>query len=129
MTKLTFPGPDKRDGVFVNSQEEIHMASMTQTDRNQLSRYDLQDSHPRLTEVGERGTKILAALTLIFIGVLAALTYAAVQVFDGWHHLIVLADIAIIFFAIATWAVTRPPAEVESDTAFIPQGMRPTKKS
>ena len=31
------------------------------------------------------------------------LTVAAVQVFDGWHHLIVIADIVIVIVAIAVW--------------------------
>jgi len=105
------------------------MSSMTQTDRNQLSRYDLQEKHTRLTHVSERGTRILAGLTVVFIGVLAALTYAAVQVFDGWHHAIVIADIGIVLAAVAVWMQSMSgPAEIEADTSFIPQGMRPTKK-
>jgi len=105
------------------------MSSMTQNDRNQFSRYDLQDKRTRLTEVSERGTRILTGLTLVFIGVLAALTYAAVQVFDGWHHAIVIADIGLVLAAVAVWMQSMSrPAEIETDTHFIPQGMRPAKK-
>jgi hypothetical protein len=35
--------------------------------------------------------------------VLVVLTIAAVQVFDGWHHLIVIADIVLVLGAIAVW--------------------------
>ena len=61
------------------------------------------ERRPRMTELSEGGQKLLSALTILFIGVLAALTWAAVQIFDGWHHLIVIADIVIIFLAIAAW--------------------------
>ena len=35
--------------------------------------------------------------------VLAALTVAAIQVFDGWAHLIVIGDLVIFTAAIAVW--------------------------
>ena len=106
------------------------MSSMTETDRNQFSRYDLQETRPSLTRVSERGMRILSALTIIFVGVLAALTYAAVQVFDGWHHVIVIADIALVILAVAAWInSTRPAPEAEADTAFIPKGLRPKEQS
>ena len=80
------------------------MSNMTENQRSQFERYDLRETRPtRLTSVSEGGQRILAGLTLVFIGVLAALTYAAVQIFDGWHHLIVIADFVIVFFAIAAW--------------------------
>jgi hypothetical protein len=107
-------------------QEEIRMSSMTQMDRNQFSRYDLQDTRPRLARTSKNGTRILAGLTVLFAGVLAALTYAAIQVFDGWHHAIVIADIALILLAVAAWLASgRPATEFQADTAFVPQGMRP----
>jgi putative effector of murein hydrolase LrgA (UPF0299 family) len=80
------------------------MSNMTENQRSQFERYDLRETRPtRLTSVSEGGQRILAGLTLLFVGVLAALTYAAVQIFDGWHHLIVIADFVIVFFAIAAW--------------------------
>jgi hypothetical protein len=79
------------------------MANMTENQRAQFERYDLQERRPRMTEVSERGQKYLAGLTVVFIAVLAALTWAAVQVFDGWHHLIVIADIVLIVLALAWW--------------------------
>lgn len=79
------------------------MANMTQNDRAQFERYDLRERRPRMTEVSEGGQRFLAGLTILFIGVLAALTYAAVQVFDGMHHLIVIADIVIVVLALAYW--------------------------
>ena len=104
------------------------MSNMTQNDRNQLSRYDLQE-RSSMTELSERGAKILAILTVVFIGVLAALTYAAVQVFDGMHHLIIIADIVLVVLAVAFWInSTRQPETLEAETPFIPKGMRPTEK-
>ena len=79
------------------------MANMTQNDRAQFERYDLRERQPRMTELSERGQRFLAGLTILFLGVLAALTYAAVQVFDGMHHLIVIADIVIVVLALAYW--------------------------
>ena len=80
------------------------MSNMTENQRSQFERYDLRETRPtRLTKVSDGGQRILAGLTLLFVGVLAALTYAAVQIFDGWHHLIVIADFVIVFFAIAAW--------------------------
>ncbi len=105
------------------------MANMTQAERSQYSRIDLQETRSRLTAVSERGRRVLAGLTVAFIGVLAVLTYAAVQVFDGWHHLIVVADFVVVFFAIAMWLYSmRPATEIESKTRFIPLGVQPTKK-
>lgn len=105
------------------------MSNMTENDRNQFSRYDLQDARPRMTQLSERGTKILAVLTLVFIGVLAALTYAAIQVFDGMHHLIIIADLVLVVLAVAFWVnSTRQPPELEAETPFVPKGLRPTKK-
>jgi hypothetical protein len=104
------------------------MSSMTETQRNQFERYDLQETRPRFTRVSERGNRILSALTLLFIGLLGVLTYAAVQVFDGWHHLIVLGDIALVILAVAAWVnSTRPAPETQADTAFIPAGLRSKK--
>lgn len=102
------------------------MSSMTETQRSQLTRYDLQEERSTLTALSPRGSRILTGLTVVFIGVLAVLTYAAVQVFDGWHHLIVLADLGIIFIAVAIWLASgHPAAEAEPETAFIPGGLRP----
>ena len=105
------------------------MSSMTENDRNQYSRYDLQERRPRMTQVSERGAKILAVLSIVFLGVLGALTYAAIQVFDGMHHLIIIADIVLVILAVAYWMnSTRQPPEIEADTPFVPKGLRPTEK-
>jgi hypothetical protein len=79
------------------------MSNMTENQRAQFERYDLQERRPRHSQLTEGGQRFLAGLTIVFIGVLAALTYAAVQVFDGWHHLIVIADIVLIVLALAWW--------------------------
>jgi hypothetical protein len=79
------------------------MSNMTENQRAQFERYDLRERRPRMTEVSERGQRFLAGLTILFIGVLAALTWAAIQIFDGWAHLVVIADLVIVFLAIAAW--------------------------
>jgi len=102
---------------------------VNEIERNQIFRYDLQEKRPPLTSLTSGGTRIVIALNILFVGVLAALTYAAVQVFDGWHHAIVIADMGVVLIAIAFWiASIRTPAEVESDSSFIPLGMRPADK-
>ena len=89
---------------------------MNEIERSQMSRYDLQESRPPLTSLTSGGTKIVIALNVLFVGVLAALTYAAVQVLDGWHHAIVIADMGVVLIAIAVWiASTRTPAETEAE--------------
>ncbi len=45
----------------------------------------------------------MIAYTLIGLVVLAVLTFAAVQVFDGWSHAIIIADLIIVFFGLAFW--------------------------
>jgi hypothetical protein len=98
---------------------------MTQMDRNQFDRYDLRDNSG-LTRMTERGQRVLTVLTVLFIGVLAALTYAAVQIFDGMHHLIVIADVVLIVVALAFWLNSvRQPPELEAETPFVPKGIRP----
>lgn len=92
------------------------MANMTQNQRAQFERYDLRERRPRLNEVSERGQRWLAALTLVFIGVLAVLTWAAVQVFDGWHHLIVIADIVLIVLALAWWIQSTRGSDSQAGT-------------
>ncbi|MDQ3728127.1 MAG: hypothetical protein M3355_00910 [Actinomycetota bacterium] len=104
------------------------MSNMTGTQRNQFERYDLQETRPQFTRLTERGNRILSALTLLFVGLLGVLTYAAVQIFDGWHHFIVLGDIALVILAVAAWInSTRPAPEAQADTPFIPAGLRPKK--
>jgi hypothetical protein len=106
------------------------MHNMSQIDRNQISRYDLQETRTRMLEPTERGSKILAVMTLIFTGVLAALTFAAAQVFDGLHHLIVIGDVVLVIAAIAAWiSSTRPPAPIETFESFVPAGIRQTSRS
>jgi hypothetical protein len=76
------------------------MGNLTVQDRNQYERANYTDS-ARLTSTAER--RLMVAYMVIGALVLAALTFAAVQVFDGWHHLIIIADLVIIFFGIAAW--------------------------
>ncbi|MDQ3571513.1 MAG: hypothetical protein M3383_01480 [Actinomycetota bacterium] len=76
---------------------------MTEVQRNQFERYDLRETRPKLTSLSAGGQRFLAGLTVLFIGILGLLTYAAVQIFDGWHHLIVIGDLALVFFAVAAW--------------------------
>jgi hypothetical protein len=77
------------------------MSRMTEADRNQFERatYSERSMRPR-TDAGRRAT---ITFVVISIAILAALTVAAIQVFDGWAHLIVIGDLIIFTAAIAVW--------------------------
>jgi hypothetical protein len=78
------------------------MGNLTVNERNQYERAGYTDDTAwRATSVW--GRRALLAYTLIGLAVLAALTFAAVQVFDGWHHLIVIADVIVILLGVAAW--------------------------
>ena len=83
------------------------MANMSPGERAQMERYDLQDRRDRLSRATEGQKRVWAGLTVVFLVILAALSYAAYQIFDGWPHLIVLADLIIIFFGLALWVNPR----------------------
>lgn len=77
------------------------MSRMTVSDRNQFERANMaESSHRPRTSLG-RG--VLIAYTAIAVAVLAALVFAAYQVFDGLPHLIVLAVIIIVVLGLAAW--------------------------
>lgn len=79
------------------------MANMTINQRNQLGRYDLADRHTRLTRATPGQRRVFTLLSGIFLVALGVLVYAATEVFDGWPHAIVLADMAVVFFGVAAW--------------------------
>jgi hypothetical protein len=76
------------------------MGNLTVHDRNQYERANYQDA-PRLSGAVER--RLMVGYTLIGLVVLAVLTFAAVQVFDGWSSAIIVADLVVVFFGIAAW--------------------------
>ncbi|MGI9019456.1 MAG: hypothetical protein ACR2G3_01935 [Solirubrobacterales bacterium] len=77
---------------------------MTEIQRNQLGRHELGDAgSTRIFRPSARGHKFVIGYMMVAVAILGALTYAAVQAFDGWHHAIVLADMVVIFFGIAAW--------------------------
>jgi hypothetical protein len=78
------------------------MSNLTVNDRNQYERAVLTDG-PRLSPSSAFGRRVLIAYTLIGLAILAALTIAAVQVFDGWHHAIVIGDVIVLVFGLALW--------------------------
>lgn len=75
------------------------MSNLRVQDRNQYERAGYA-APPRISEGGR---KALTIYTIVGVVVLAALSYAAFQVFDGWHHLIVIADIIIVVLGLAAW--------------------------
>lgn len=75
------------------------MSNLRVQDRNQLERARYA-APPRVSSGGRRATQIY---TVVALFVLAALSYAAFQAFDGWHHLIVIGDIVLIVLALAAW--------------------------
>ncbi|HSI80068.1 MAG TPA: hypothetical protein VK919_05390 [Solirubrobacterales bacterium] len=77
------------------------MSRMTVSDRNQAERASYVDSsRPPRTKAGRRAA---IAYTVIGALLLAVMTYAAFRVFDGGHHLIIIADIIIVFLGLAAW--------------------------
>jgi hypothetical protein len=76
------------------------LGNLTVHDRNQYERANYSEA-PRLTGTAER--RVMVAYTGIGLIVLAVLTFAAVQVFDGWHHLIIIGDLLVILFGLAAW--------------------------
>ena len=76
------------------------MGNLTVHDRNQYERANYTEA-PRLSGTAER--RVMVAYSVIGLIVLAVLTFAAVQVFDGWHHLIIIGDLLVILFGIAAW--------------------------
>jgi hypothetical protein len=79
------------------------MANMTGAQRMQVERYDLGDTRDRLKDPGATGRKFLIAYTVVALAVLAALTYAAIDLFEISRDLIVVADLVIVFFGLAAW--------------------------
>jgi hypothetical protein len=81
------------------------MSRMTASDRNQFERANLVESdHRPRTPLG-RGA--LIAYTVIAAAVLAALSYAAFQVFDGVPHLIVIGVLVVLVLGLAAWVNPR----------------------
>ena len=76
------------------------MSRMTVNERNQFDRAGYTERDPRLSPGGRRAMIIATVVGLV---VLAVLTVAAFQVFDGGHHWIVLADIVIVVLGLAAW--------------------------
>jgi hypothetical protein len=77
------------------------MSNLTEQDRNQYERATLRDTSTPVRSLA--GRRALTAFVGIGLIVLAVLSYAAYQVFDGWPHIIVLGDLVLIFFGLAAW--------------------------
>jgi hypothetical protein len=73
---------------------------MTVNQRNQFERAGYNERSMRMSAAGRRALTIYTVIALV---VLAVLTVAAFQVFDGGHHWIVIADIVIIVLGLAAW--------------------------
>ena len=78
------------------------MANMTTSDRNQMDRAALTDG--TAVRIGSFGRRVMAAYLVVASAVLGVLLVWAAQVFDGWHHLVVIADLLVVLFGIAAWA-------------------------
>lgn len=83
------------------------MSNMTENQRDQVERFELGHTDDRLSRATPGQQRALSVLTPIFILVLAAMVFAAAQVFDGWPHLIVIGDLVVFTFAIAAWLYRR----------------------
>ena len=78
------------------------MANMSGAERSQIERYEL-GARDRLSSASTSGRRWVIAYTIIGLLVLAALTYAAIEVFEVSKHAIVVADLIIVFFGLAAW--------------------------
>ena len=76
------------------------MSRMTVNQRNQFERSGYTERNPRLSDSGRRAMIITTVVGLV---ILAVLSVAAFQVFEGGHHWIVIADIVIIVLGLAAW--------------------------
>jgi hypothetical protein len=76
------------------------MSRMTVNERNQFERSTYNERSARLSEAGRRA---MIVYTVIAVVVLAVLSVAAFQVFEGGHHWIVIADIVIVVLGLAAW--------------------------
>lgn len=77
------------------------MSRMTVNQRNQFERASLaESSHRPRTRIGRAALALYTVLALIL---LAVLTYAALWVFDGVHHLIVIGVLVAFVLGIAAW--------------------------
>lgn len=77
------------------------MANMTISDRNQMERATLSDGGGLGIERSRR--RILAAYTVLATAVLGALLVGAVQMFDGWHHVVVIGVGLVTFYGLCRW--------------------------
>jgi hypothetical protein len=73
---------------------------MTVNERNQFERSGYAERSPRLSDSGRRAMIIT---TIVGLVILAVLSVAAFQVFEGGHHWIVIADIVIVTLGLAAW--------------------------
>ena len=76
------------------------MSRMTVNERNQFERSGYAERSPRMSDAGRRAMIIYTVIALV---VLAVLSVAAFQAFDGGHHWIVIADIVIVVLGLAAW--------------------------
>jgi hypothetical protein len=79
------------------------MSRMTESQRSQFERAELGYTGDRLSRATPRGERALSVLTPIFIVILGLLVFAAYQAFDGWPHAVVIIDLVVVTFALATW--------------------------
>jgi hypothetical protein len=78
------------------------MGNLTANDHNGYERAVLNDrSYIRRTNGA--GQKLLSAYTVLAVGLLAALTYTAVLIFDGWQHALVIGVGLVTFYGLARW--------------------------
>jgi hypothetical protein len=81
------------------------MSNLTEIQRSQLERNEMFQGGRgwRLTSATPAQERLFTILSAFFLVVLAGLSYAAITVFHGWDHLIVIGDIVILFWGISLW--------------------------
>lgn len=96
------PRPQPRIGADrVNDPKGDEMANMTISDINQMERATLRDSSSG--RIGRLGRRMLGVYLLVASAVLAVMLVAAAQVFDGFHHVLVISVGLITFYGLCRW--------------------------
>ena len=76
------------------------MSNLTETQRSQMEAANFSESARVRSRTGQRVAGAYVGIGLIL---LAVLSFAAYQAFDGWPDAIVLGDIVLIVLGLAAW--------------------------
>lgn len=87
------------------------MANMSAGDRNSFERATTGNEH--LLRPRDGSKRAVNIFLVIGIVVLAALSYAAIERYHGWDHLIVIGDVALVVAALGAFLYRKPENRLE----------------